>query len=165
MLLTGQQLFLISFICQGAMVLLSYAAYFPEDNLWAGLNDPCVFYIWTFSALLSAIGFCSFSVQMIYWDKPITLVYLLTMYPYAIFLVAAGCYMPYATEGRKFMTMFSLFVAALCACILVYSSVVLLGWGIVTGLMGVLAFHCTVIDLILWGFTWSNQPDHDSPYV
>jgi len=152
------EIFMISFVVQGALVMLSYCAYFPDDNLWAGLNDPCVFYIWCVTASLSAIGFCSFSVELMYYPEYYKPEYMAAVLPYSIFLTSASLYMPLAVSNQKFWTLASLFVAALSSCALFYVSVMLFGWSWVTWLVGVLAFHCTVIDLIFWGFTWTHVP-------
>lgn len=147
--------FVFSFICQGFLVLLSYCIYWPEDpNIWAGLKDPLIFYIWCVSATLSAVGFCGFSVELIMFEDQHSMVYIVTPYPYALFLLSAAMYMPLVLDGQKAWVIFFLFLAALSTCVLVYCSVSLFGWNWVTILMFVLAFHCTVVDLIYWGFTW-----------
>jgi len=156
--MTPNEIVLISFVVQGGIVLISYCAYFPDENLWAGLNDPCVFYIWCVTASLSAIGFCSFSVELIYYANVNSPEYMAVIPPYAVFLMSAALYMPLAVSKQKFWTLFSLFLAALSACVLFYTSVLLFRWSYVTWLVGVLAFHCTVIDLIFWGFTWVYTP-------
>ena len=152
-----REVFALSALTQGAMVLMSYIIYFPEENIWAGLNDRVVFGIWCLTSSLSAVGFMAFSVHLVYAVDDSSVVYFLTIFPYATFLAASACYMPFATAGMKFWTMFVLFWAAASACALVYCSLVLVGSTWVTWLMGVLAFHCTVIDFIFWGFTWSSE--------
>jgi len=153
----ARDIFLLSFICQGTLVLFSYCVYWPDDEaMWAGLKDPCVFYIWCVSASLSAVGFCSFSVEMILSGREGDVVYGIATLPYTCFLMSAALYMPLATAGYKLWTMVVLFLAAVATCVLVYCSVLLFGWSWVTVLMCVLAFHCTVIDFIFWGFTWTN---------
>ena len=148
--------FVSSYIVQGAIVLISYAAYWPSRDFRAGLRDPFVFYIWCISASSSAVGFCAFSGFLLTVTDISNATYQFTALPYSLFLFSAALYMPLATGGYKIPTLFFLFVAALATCVLVYSSVVLFGWSWVTVLMCVLAFHCTVIDLIFWGFTWST---------
>lgn len=150
-----REVFALSALTQGSMVLLSYIIYFPEENMWAGLNDRVVFAIWCVTSSLSAAAFLLFSGMLVYSADDRSVVYFLTIFPYAAFLASSACYMPFATAGMKVWTLFVLFVAAASACALVYCSLVLFGATWVTYLMGVLAFHCSVIDLIFWGFTWS----------
>lgn len=157
-----REIFALSAITQGTMVILSYIIYFPEGNLWAGLNDKVVFAIWCVTSSLSAVGFVSFSLHLVYWVDDQSAVYFLTIFPYATFLASSACYMPFATAGMKSWTIIVLFWAAASACALVYCSLILLGSNWVTMLVGVLAFHCSVIDLIFWGFTWSvGAPEAD----
>ena len=154
----------LSALTQGTIVLLSYIIYFPEENIWAGLNDRVVFAVWCVTSSLSAAGFISFTFMLLYGVDDSSLVYFLTIFPYASFLASSACYMPLATANMKPHTLLALFVAAASACALVYCSVVLFGPVWVSWLMGVLAFHCTVIDLIFWGFTWTTDANN-SQYI
>lgn len=159
-----REIFALSAIAQGTVVIMSYIIYFPEGNLWAGLNDKVVFALWCVTSSLSAVGFISFSLHLVYWVDDSSAVYFLTIFPYATFLASSACYMPFATSGMKPHTLFVLFWAAASACALLYCSLILLGASWVTYLMGVLAFHCSVIDLIFWGFTWTTD-DNNSQYI
>jgi hypothetical protein len=147
--------YVLSFVAQGTMVLMSYCVFWPDEDLWAGLRDPVVFKIWAVSALVSAVAFCSFSYYVIEDARQASPILLLTSFPYALFLMSAALYMPFATHGYKAATIFSLFLTAVSACVLVYCSVLLYDWSWVTCLMCVLAFHCGFIDLIFWGYTWN----------
>lgn len=151
----AHDVYVVSFVAQGSTVLLSYVLYWPSENLWAGLRDPCVFYIWCVSALASVVGFCGFSGYLLAQTDKTEPAYVMGALPYSVFLFSAALYMPLATGGYKVATLLSLLVASLSTCALVACSVILYGLSWVTVLMGALAFHCTVIDLVFWGFTWT----------
>jgi len=150
-----REAFALSALTQGTIVLLSYVIYFPDGpSLWAGLSDRVMFGIWCLTSLLSTVGFVSFSWHLVSAPDDGGPVYFLTIFPYATFLAASACYMPLATSGMKGWTMVVLALAATSAALLLYCSVLLFDGSYVTWLMGVLAFHCSVIDLLFWGFTW-----------
>jgi hypothetical protein len=153
----------LSVLVQGVMVLLSYIIYFPDHNMWAGLNDVCVFYVWCVTSSLATAGFLSFTYALLFWVDDGSQIYFITVFPYSAFLAASACYMPLAAADFKTWTIGVLVVAALGACALLYCSIILLGASWITYLVGALAFHCTAVDLIFWGFTWTHPPPrHDS---
>jgi hypothetical protein len=154
----ANEAFVVSFVAQGSMVVMSYCVFWPMEDLWAGLKDPLVFKLWLVSALVSTVGFCSFSYLLIN-DYRSTDVHVVTGLAYSLFLMSAAMYMPLATHGMWLATMFALFLSAMASCVLFYCSILLYGWTWVTVLMGVLAFHCTMIDFVFWGFTWTYISD------
>jgi len=149
-----REIYIIPFLVQGTTVLLSYILYWPNDNLWAGLNDPIMFYIWAVSATIAATGFIYYSEEMINYPHTKDDIYQYMSIPYCMFLLASSCYMPFAVSDMVTMTMFSLFFAGVCTIVLFAGSIVMFGMSPVTFFMGFLCFHCVVIDFIFWGFTW-----------
>jgi len=153
--------FLLSFLVQGFLVLSSYYIYAPKKDIWGVLSNPVVFCVWCVTASLSALGFIVFSIMNIMsisTSADADEVYEWTLFPYSIFQSSASLYMPLAKSGYKVATLFSLFVAAVATGVMVFSSVVLYGASAITILMGVLFFHCTVIDFFMWGYSfWTME--------
>lgn len=147
---------MISFIVQGALVLFSYLLFWPDHDILAGLKNKIIFVLWGCSATLSAIGFCTFSgyLFVLESDDP---VFFWCLFPYALFLTSAALYMPLAAAKYKVGTFLVLLAAALSSCLLVYCSVILFGLDWVTFLIGVLAFHCSFVDLVFWDGTWNME--------
>lgn len=145
----------VSAIAQGSLVLFSYLLYFPTENIWAGLNDPCMFYIWCVSGTLSTVAFLVLTLALIFWIPDATWVYAVAVFFYSLFLTSSSLYMPFAVSGWRSSTMLSLFVTAVSSCCLLYCAVIMLGLHWVTVMVGFLAFHCVVVDFIFWGFTWT----------
>lgn len=149
-----RDLFVLSFVVQGALVLLSYVLFWPQQDKWAGLRDPIMFYIWCSTACLSALGFCNFSAALFQVEDENRL-YTVTIYPYSFFLAISAIHMPLATIAHKTAIILSLLLSSVSASILLYCSVVLFDWCWITLCMAFLAFHCTVIELFFWGFSLS----------
>jgi hypothetical protein len=114
------------------------------------------FCLWSISALLSAVGFLNLTFKLIF-DETSDEVHTWTILPYSLFLFASALYMPFASNKYILSTLFVLLAAAVSACVLVYASSLLYGWGADTVLVLFLAVHCTVVDLCYWGSTWVNQ--------
>lgn len=149
-----REIYLIPFLIQGTTVILSYILYWPNENLWAGLNDHYMFYIWAVSASISAAAFIYYSEEMIMYSNTNDVYYEYMSVPYSMFLLASSCYMPFAICNHVVMTMVCLFVAGVSTIVLFAGSIIMFGGSAVSVLMGFLCFHCVVIDFIFWGFTW-----------
>lgn len=154
-----REIYIIPFLVQGTTVMLSYILYWPNENLWAGLNDRYMFYIWAVSASISAASFVYYSEQMINYPDTKNDLYEYMSIPYCMFLLASSCYMPFAVCNHVVMTMLCLFFAGVCTIILFAGTIVMFGLSPVTFLMGFLCFHCVMIDFIFWGFTWIYHVD------
>ena len=154
--MNSQQSYIVSFTVLGIVVMMTYALYWPAYDMWAGLNARCAFCLWSISALLSAVGFLNLTFKLIF-DETSDEVHTWTILPYSLFLFASALYMPFASNKYILSTLFVLLAAAVSACVLVYASSLLYGWGADTVLVLFLAVHCTVVDLCYWGSTWVNQ--------
>ena len=153
------EIYILPFIVQGSTVILSYIIFWPNENLWAILNDRIVFYIWLVSAAISATGFIYYSVEMINYPNRNDGFYELMSLPYCFFLLTASCYMPFAVHHYVFLTMMCLFLSGVSTILLLAGSIIMFGPSVVTILMGFLCFHCVVIDFIFWGFSWIYHVD------
>ena len=147
-------IYIFPFLVQGTTVVLSYIIYWPNENLWAILNDKIVFYIWVMSAMVSIAAFFSYSAAMLTYEQKNDQFYEIMSIPYCLFLLTASCYMPFAVHNMVFLTMMCLFFTGVSSIILLAGSIVMFGPSFVTVLMGFLCFHCVVIDFIFWGFSW-----------
>jgi hypothetical protein len=153
------EIYILPFLVQGTTVILSYIIFWPNENLWAILNDRIVFYIWLVSALISTSGFIYYSIEMILYKDKNDPLYELMSLPYCFFLLTASCYMPFAVHHYVLLTMICLFLSGVCTIVLFAGSIVMFNFGPVTVLMGFLCFHCVVIDFIFWGFSWIYRVD------
>jgi hypothetical protein len=63
-------------------------------------------------------------------------------------------YMPVATNGFRNSTIVLLAVTAISAWVMWVCCVNIFGWNLECVFLFILAFHCTVIDLMYWGWTW-----------
>ena len=144
----------------GVFVLFSYCIYTPSAKnlhaLWAGLNDPCVFRIWCVTASTSVFAFLFFFARLVTANEVILQNpwHGATIWPFSAFLASAALYMPVATRGFKTATIVLLAITAASACFLLVCSIQVFGWNVESAFLLVLAFHCTVIDLVYWGWTW-----------
>ena len=168
--------FSVAFLCigciLGVVVLWTYflfgRAYYGysehEQNLiWGFFGYPLYWSIWCVSALVSAIAFLLFSIWIFQnytfvANNNATWV----LYPYALFLSLSAIYTPLIMcKVPKLIVILDL----LCvAC----SAIALSAWTFtfmrrsdpmqVFLMFGVfiLALHCTVVDLVLWGYDWYN---------
>jgi hypothetical protein len=148
----------MSFAVFGSIVLLSYCTNVPTNTvaIWAGLNKTWALATWTVTGTISVIAYMTFSIQLLSADEATIFSpwYEYNWYAYTTFLASAACYMPLATRGYHFMTIFALAVTAGSTCAMATYSVLLFGWDVTSILLMVLAFHCTVVDLVYWGGTW-----------
>ena len=118
-----------------------------------------MFYLWCVSATLAAVGFIVMSFSLVYYDGSKADTYAAATIPYTLFLASSALYMPLARSGYWMWTMICLFVAALSTCFLFFCAVLLFGGSYITVFVGILAFHCTVIDFMFWGFTWTYDEE------
>jgi len=153
------EIYILPFIVQGTTVVLSYILFWPNENLWAILNDRVVFYIWLFSATVSACGFIYYSIAMMNYANKKEPMYEIMSLPYCFFLLTASCYMPFAVHNYVFLTMMCLFLSGVCTIMLFAGCIIMFGFSAITLLMGFLCFHCVVIDFIFWGFSWIYHVD------
>jgi hypothetical protein len=150
----------ISGVVLGLFVLFSYCIYTPsaknQHALWAGLNDPCMFKIWCVTASTSVFAFLFFFARLITANDETMLNpwYETTLWPLTVFLASAALYMPVATRGFRYATIALLAITAASAWLILACSVEVFGWNVESAFLLVLAFHCTAIDLIYWGWTW-----------
>ncbi len=160
----------MSFAVLGSMVLISYCMNPPTDtkSIWAGLNNPWALGFWAVTGTTSVIAYMAFSIEVLSADE-ITMqnpLYASNWYAYTTFLASAAMYMPLATKGFYAATIVVLAVTAASTCAMAYFSAGLFGWNFTTVLLVVLAFHCTVVDLMFWGGTWwyAERPKHTVEY-
>ena len=126
---------------------------FEKRCVWAVWFNPSYVIPWGLSVLLSTVGFCWFSVWMLQQPSEVCDAWVLGAY--ISFILGAATYVPLLLfETGKLWVIFGLLVTA-------SSAINLSVWAIVRGadltatiLITCLAFHCTVLDLGLWGYTW-----------
>ena len=149
-------------------------------ELWAYYWDhPTACRVWTVSAFCSGVGFCVFTVLLACGVPDES-----ALFPYSTFLFVSSCFAPlllmiedrkavgdvdqpdtipfvddWSVRFLKCMVIFVLFRVAFSAWWLFAWSVVSLGWGgtgpVVANLCALwLALHCTVLDLMVWGWSW-----------
>jgi hypothetical protein len=160
----------MSFAVFGSMVLISYCTNPPLNtvSIWAGLNNKWALGFWVVTGTTSVIAYMAFSIEVLSADE-ITMdnpLYAYNWYAYTTFLASAAMYMPLATRGFHIATIVVLAITAASTCCMAVFSVGLFGWNITSLLMVVLAFHCTVVDLIYWGGTWwfAETRNHSTEY-
>ena len=151
----------ISFIVTGgelgALVLLSYWLYLPSDlrPLLAGLQDNTMFALWCITSCISTAAFIVFFIELIRFNDGGDAWYDTTYWPFTAFLASAAMYMPLATRKWYAATIIALAITAASTAGMLACSVQLNGWNTQSWLLAVLCFHCTVVDLVYWGWTWS----------
>jgi hypothetical protein len=150
-----QATYAVVFVLLGLLVLVSYAVFYPFDDraIWAGLRDRRAFAVWCVTGSTSVVAFLAFSYELLNATTDGECIF-----PYTAFLSSAALYMPFASNMYFMATILLLAVTAVSAWLMVYCSAMLFGWNYCTWLLVVLAVHCTVVDLIFWGYTWWNQP-------
>jgi hypothetical protein len=148
----------MSFAVFGSIVLISYCTNPPSNtvSIWAGLNNQWALGVWAVTASSSVIAYMAFSIEILSADENTIAdpLYASNWYAYTTFLASAAMYMPLATRGYHVATILVLGITAASTCFMAVFSVGLFGWNITSLLLVVLAFHCTVVDLIYWGGTW-----------
>ena len=148
----------MSFAVLGSMVLISYCTNPPLDtiSIWAGLNRKWAMWLWMLTTIISIVAFLTFSIELMSADDDTmhNQMYTSNWYAYTTFLASSCMYMPLATKGYHIATIATLVITAASACCMVIFSAGLFGWNVTTVMLAVLAFHCTVVDLIYWGGTW-----------
>ena len=148
----------MSFAVLGSMVLISYCTNPPMDttSIWAGLNKKWAMRLWIVTTTISIVAFLTFSMELMSPDDDImhNPMYTSNWYAYTTFLASACIYMPLATKGYHVATIVGLAITAASTWFMLFFSVGLFGWNTTSVMLVVLAFHCTVIDLIYWGGTW-----------
>ena len=154
--MNAQDGYITLFFTLGTFVLISYRLYWPAYNMWAGLNNITVFSIWCISALLSIVGFLSFSIHMMLSNQQ-TEIYELTLIPYSLFLFSSALYMPLASKKKITPTIVTLLVAAASSIALAYCSFQIFAWKYTTVFVIFLAIHCTLFDLFFWSWTWAQE--------
>lgn len=135
------------------------------DKVWAIWNDPCYFKFWVISAILAAVSFVGFSIDL-FNNDPEQTDYILLLCAYTFFLFFACLYVPALLLDQKeaVITILALESASTIA-LSVWSIKTYYAWeGPREILLNVatlwLSFHCTVLDFILWGYSWYNWENY-----
>lgn len=164
-------LFVCVFVFLGVVVLWTYGLFFlyysrlnhvQQLQIWAYWGKSPQNIPWAVSAALSTVAFLCFSARVLVdyagvnnrGDIP------WLMCSYVVFLVASGLYTPLMMSGWHKRWVILDLVCVSIACVLLSAwTVVYMRWSdpfecwIKVGMM-ILAFHCTILDLCLWGWSW-----------
>ena len=144
-------------------VMSAYTVYEKRSRPWAlfGDNGP-YFWIWAASGLVCVISFLHLSAWLCYFYGGTELqTHDWLLYPYGLFLGFSSLYAPLLVLAMPWVVVVDLICAAA-------SAIAMFAWtalyltatveGIATCVLTAwLAFHCTVLDAGLWGYTWYYQ--------
>jgi hypothetical protein len=126
---------------------------FEKRRVWALWFNGSYAMPWGLSVVLSTVGFCWFSVWLMQQPSEVCDAWVLAAY--ICFMLGAATYVPLLLfETGKLWVIFGLLVTAAAAINL---SVWAFAHGAdmtATVLVTWLGFHCAVLDLGLWGYTW-----------
>ena len=158
-------LFMIIFFGGGLAVIAGYIYFwriyetlysdFEKRKVWAVWYNPLYAIGWGFSVLLSMVGFLTFSAWIIKNGICCDSQWLLASY--LCFVVSAAAYVPLLLfETGKLWVIFGLLTTATCTINLSAWAILHISGGdlYVTVLLIFLAVHCTLLDLVLWGYYW-----------
>ena len=133
---------------------------------WAGIgrNAP-LFCAWCVSAAGACVGFLVFLISFCLLDKDAgaraaPTCFALVDVPVAFFLGFSALYAPLLYFGQRTLVMLVLVGAAASAAVLAYCAHALFGPSHPAfGFTVVLAVHCLVMDVGVWGVSWLNHID------
>ena len=135
--------------------------YAKRSRLWALFGDHHGPYrwLWLASVVVSVVAFLHLSVWLCYFGGAAEelAAHDWVVYPYGLFLVFSALYAPLMLFAWPWVVVVDLACAAASAIALCAWTVLYLksAEGIATGALTCwLAFHCTVLDGMLWSYSW-----------
>ena len=138
-----------------------------RSRLWALFGDHGLYMgLWSASVLVCVVAFLNLSVRLCYLDgAPAELAaHEWIVYPYGLFLGGSALYAPLLIYARPWVVVVDLAcVAASAIALSAWTALYLTGTleGVATcALTCALAFHCTVMDAVLWSYTWCYRPGY-----
>lgn len=159
------------FFILGALVLCTYAYLVikfqtygdqKQKDIWSIYYPNRYRLAWGISSLLSAVFFVAVSVQLIFYSDSASDGW--TVAPYTLFLFCSMLYVPLllSCEDHRWIVICDLILVALSSICLCVRMAILWGFGSDLKIMYFvflfwIAFHCTVLDGILWGYSWYVQ--------
>ena len=152
----------------GVAVLVTYLAIIDyaksaetRSEVWAALNFYPLFYVWCVTATCAALGFLLFVGAYARMDPPSRCagepdVYFDTLWvPLASFLFFSALYAPLLIAGLRDMVIFVLAGAAASSVVMAWYASSIFGASHVATVFAILlAVHCSVMDLVIWGTSW-----------
>jgi hypothetical protein len=170
------------FVVLGVCVLVTYVWFWryyllqnsaEQNRIWAFWGGRPQVFPWGFSAAFSAVGFICFSIEIMkdykhfYIEGDIP--WLITSY--TGFLVTSALYTPLMMlgwhKGVVIVDLLLVSVSVIALCAWTWSHMRLSYWfeGFIMVLILILAVHCTLWDLIVWGWTWYHWPENKQTQV
>jgi hypothetical protein len=179
--------FCLLFVVLGAYVLWTYWDFYKyyqrigkEDQalVWAIWGHPVYKYAWGLLATLSTVAFIAFSIWIPINASEIARTGCCNVvFSYGLFLLFSCAYGPSMSADyqtaiidqrilKKCVVMFDLILVSIALIVLFVWIQEHVGWSpagnacLTTGML-ILTIHCTVLDCILWGFSWCLDMIYD----
>ena len=166
--MTPAEILFIIFLLLGSLTILSYIFLLVQYNkktvntkkIWAIYNNWAFFIPWAASALISAVAFLVFSFHI-----PDTNPDTWLTCSYTIFLISSFLYAPFLVHDSQIDVIVILAIASASSISNGVWTSMSYGFdspGNTVMSLGMIyvAFHCTVFDLILWGYSWCYWDDY-----
>lgn len=150
-------------ITLGLLVVWSYVMFLgaledqPRAQAWAVLNHWNVFVVWCISATVAGVGFLTFLECFLFMTRPegSDFFFALTWVPVSLFLGLSALFAPSLYFGHRVLVMAVLLGVALSAVTMAYFAFELFSATHEAFVLTVLlAVHCVVMDLGVWGISW-----------